>query len=68
MSRYSTLTGILPSEVTEELGTDHDTLAAIVRAERYGVATVHGATITHDGYQDGATSFNAATALYKVRY
>ena len=68
MSSTRTLTGILPSQVTEELGTDHDTLMAIVRAERHGVATVHGATITHTGYQSGVTEFNASTALYAVRW
>ena len=70
MTSTRTLTGMLPSDVTALLGDTHDVITAIVRAEKYGHGRVRGAdcTVTHDGYQHGATSFNAATALYKVRY
>ena len=66
----STLTGMLPSDVTALLGDTHDVIQAICRAYQYGHGRVRGAdcTISHDGYQDGTTSFNVATALYKIRY
>ena len=68
MSSTRTLTGMLPSEVTAELGDTHEVIQGILRAERNGVATITNAVITHTGYQRGATMFNAATALYAVRY
>jgi hypothetical protein len=55
-------------QVYQAVGTDSDVIRALVRAEKYGQAIVHGATIIFQRYADGAREFCAATALYAVRW
>lgn len=62
------LTAISPQEVYTEVDSSPDTVWAMVRAERYGQARAHGATIVHAGYAPDATEFSAATSLYTVRW
>ena len=55
-------------EVYREISPTSDVIRALVRAEKYGQAMAHGATILCTGYTRDATEFSAATALYAVRW
>ena len=50
------------------MGSDSAVIRAMVRAEKTGIAIVHGATLLCTGYAHGVDEFSAATATYAVRY
>jgi hypothetical protein len=55
-------------QVYAEVGASGDVVHAMLRAERYGQAMAHGATIIFTGYADGTPECSAATAQYAVRW
>lgn len=62
------IVAMTPAEVYATVGTDQDTVQAMVRAEKYGAAQAHGANISLAGYIAHSAELNASTALYRVTY
>lgn len=62
------IAAMTPAEVYHTVGSDQDTVWAMVRAEKYGAAQAHGANISFAGYVAHSAQLNASTALYRVTY
>jgi hypothetical protein len=54
-------------DVCAEIGAGTETIKALVAAEKFGQARVRRVVVICTGYAD-TDAFNAATALYTVRY